>query len=140
MDHSKYQTGFEAYKKNTGQNHPLDTSSGVFNVTRRSTGADPLTIEHGGQLWQGTITVGTPAVSYTVDFDTGSSDLFLPGPSCVIDCAGHRMYNPASSSTAVDRKQTFKLSYGDGSSVSGEQYTDTVTIAGLTVRCNSSIA
>ena len=139
MNHSKYQTGFEAYKRNTGQSHPLDSSSGVFNVTRRSTGTDPLTIEDGGQLWQGTITVGTPAVSYTVDFDTGSSDLFLPGSLCVVNCAGHKVYNPANSSTAVARLKPFVLTYGDGSTVSGEQYTDTVTIAGLTVRCGSSL-
>ena len=30
--------------------------------------------------------------------------------------------------------QTFSLQYGDGSTVSGEQYTDTVSIAGYTVR------
>ena len=72
--------------------------------------------------------------NHLVDFDTGSSDLFLPGPSCSTNCAGHTKYTPSSSSTAVDLKKTFALKYGDGSTVSGEQYTDTVSIAGLTVR------
>ncbi|KAJ7593891.1 hypothetical protein C8J56DRAFT_884646 [Mycena floridula] len=31
------------------------------------------------ELWHGTISVGTPAVEYIVDFDTGSSEMFLPG-------------------------------------------------------------
>ena len=72
--------------------------------------------------------------TFSVDFDTGISDLFLPGPSCTTNCDGHTKYTPSSSSTAVDLKKTFSLEYGDGSTVSGEQYTDTVSIAGLTVR------
>jgi cathepsin D len=70
---------------------------------------------------------------WSVDFDTGSSDLFLPASTCGTTCSGHTKYNPSSSSTAVALGKSFTLSYGDGSSVSGKQYTDTVTIAGLTV-------
>lgn len=80
----------------------------------------------------GKISVGTPAVTYTVDFDTGSSDLFLPASSCGSTCSGHTKYNPSSSSTSKALGKSFTLSYGDGSSVSGKQYTDTVKIAGLT--------
>ena len=69
---------------------------------------------------------------FKVDFDTGSSDLFLPGPDCDSTCSGHTTYDTSSSSTAEDQGQTFSLSYGDGSTVSGEVYQDTVTIAGLT--------
>ena len=68
-----------------------------------------------------------------VDFDTGSSDLFLPGPDCGSTCSGHTTYDPSSSSTSKDVGKSFSLAYGDGSTVSGEQYTDTVSIAGLTV-------
>jgi cathepsin D len=67
-----------------------------------------------------------------VDFDTGSSDIFLPSVSCTENCEGHARYNPGTSSTATDFGSTFTLKYGDGSSVSGEQYTDMVSIAGLT--------
>lgn len=69
-----------------------------------------------------------------MDFDTGSSDLFLPGSTCGSTCSGHTLYNPSSSSTAKNVGKTFSLAYGDGSTVSGEQYTDVVTLAGLTVR------
>ena len=99
---------------------------------RRATAAAALTDENNGELWQGSITVGTPAQTYTVDFDTGSSDLFLPGPSCTSRyCKGHKKYTPASSSTSAKTTKTFTLRYGDGSSVTGTQYTDTVAIAGL---------
>ena len=95
----KYQNGFENFERNTGAPHPLafeddlehsDHSSFSFatrnmtsqGISRRDTAADALTDDNNGQLWHGSITIGTPAQTYTVDFDTGSSDLFLPGPSC----------------------------------------------------------
>jgi cathepsin D len=67
-----------------------------------------------------------------VDFDTGSSDLFLPSSSCGTTCSGHTKYNPAKSSTSKALGKSFSLAYGDGSTVSGQQYQDTVTLAGLT--------
>jgi cathepsin D len=70
-----------------------------------------------------------------VDFDTGSSDLFVPSTTCGETCAGHKAYyNPGASSTSKDLGKTFSLAYGDGSTVQGEQYTDVVSIAGLIVR------
>ncbi|TFY81196.1 hypothetical protein EWM64_g2817 [Hericium alpestre] len=126
---AKIQRGFENYEKNTGAAHPLAAS---LKHKKRATGADALTDDE-AQLWYGSISVGTPAKKYTVDFDTGSSDLFLPGPSCSENCEGHTTYNPSSSSTSKSLGKSFSLSYGDGSTVSGTQYTDTVSIAGLTV-------
>ena len=71
--------------------------------------------------------------SYTVDFDTGSSDLFVPSPSCGDTCSGHTPYNSSGSSSSVDLNQTFTLTYGGNSSVDGKEYTDVVEIVGLTV-------
>jgi cathepsin D len=97
---------------------------------KRDVAQDPL-IDESSQLWIGTISVGTPPVQYTVDFDTGSSDLFLPAKNCNSTCNGHTRYDPSASSTSADIGKPFSLSYGDGSTVSGEQFTDTVTISGL---------
>jgi cathepsin D len=69
----------------------------------------------------------------TVDFDTGSSDLFLPTPMCGANCSGHKLYDPSASSTAQDLHKTFSLIYADGSTVKGEQFTDVVSVASLTV-------
>ncbi len=134
---SKYANGLAAYKANTGQDHPLAAGfafpPALSPITgRTSKGAEPLQ-DDDGSLWEGAISVGTPAKTYTVQLDTGSSDLFLPGPKCQT-CSGHKIYDPASSSSAVDRHRTFSLAYGGGDTVEGEQYLDTVTMAGLTVR------
>ncbi|KAH8986114.1 acid protease [Lactarius akahatsu] len=118
--------GFEAFERNTGAAHP--SASQLKRSTKRGKG-DRL-IDDGDELWYGSITVGTPPVTYTVDFDTGSSDLFLPGFDCDSTCSGHTLYHPSKSSTSSDVGKTFKLRYTDGSAVSGEQYTDTVTVAG----------
>lgn len=79
-----------------------------------------------------TISVGTPAQSLPMDFDTGSSDLWVMGKG-VSGTTGHTTYDSSSSSTA--KKMTgasWSISYGDGSSSSGDVYTDTVTIGNLT--------
>lgn len=126
---AKTRRGFVAYEKNTGAKHPLDSAKGT--TARRDTGSVPL-VDYSRELWYGQIAVGTPPQTYTVDFDTGSSDLFLPGPNCSANCAGHKVYDPARSATAADAHRGFSLMYGDGSSVTGEQYSDTVSVAGLT--------
>ncbi|KIK65519.1 hypothetical protein GYMLUDRAFT_94161 [Collybiopsis luxurians FD-317 M1] len=127
---SKLARGFSAFQRDTGSSHPSDTKN-LANLSKRATGADALT-DDGGSLWQGDISVGTPPVTFTVDFDTGSSDLFLPGQNCGSTCEGHTIYDTTASSTAVDQNQQESLSFGDGSLVNVEVFEDTVTVAGLT--------
>jgi cathepsin D len=68
-----------------------------------------------------------------VAFDTGTSDLFLPGSDCDSTCTGHTLYDPNLSSTSSDVGESFDIQHGDDSTVSGEQYRDTVSIAGYQV-------
>jgi len=125
---AKIQRGFDAFEKNTGKPHSL--ASLLLSNIKRSTGSVELTNQD-NSLWYGSLDIGTPAKTFTVDFDTGSSDLFVPASNCTENCEGHKSYDPSQSSTSADLKKTFSLRYGDGSTVSGEQYTDTVSIAGL---------
>ncbi|KAH9031554.1 acid protease [Lactarius hengduanensis] len=94
--------GFEAFKKNTGVDHP--SASKLKRSPKRG----------------------------NVVFDTGSSDLFLPASDCNSTCSGHKLYDPSASSTSSDVGEPFSHQYGDGSAVSSEQYTDTVSLAGYT--------
>ena len=66
-----------------------------------------------------------------VDFDTGSAEIFLFGPSCQ-SCHGHNIYDPSQSSTAKDLRQTGNLTY-DGGNVVGNLFADTVSVGGFEV-------
>ncbi|KAN0101218.1 Merops: A01.UPA [Tylopilus felleus] len=123
---AKVLRSFDNYQKNTGTPHP----GALKGTQKRATGADALANDQ-NTLWYGSVDVGTPPVTFTVDFDTGSSDLFLPAASCD-NCGSHTRYNPGSSSTSSDLGKTFSSTYEDKSTVSGEQYSDTVSVSGLT--------
>lgn len=105
--------------------------------TKRGAGGSDVLLNEGVSLWHGEIAVGNPPQKFTVDFDTGSTDLFLPSPDCTSNCDGHQRYDPSQSSQSKSLSKDFKLAYADGSSVSGTQYQDTVTLAGLSVSVNS---
>ncbi|KAI0088975.1 acid protease [Irpex rosettiformis] len=143
---AKIEDGFRSFLANTGLVHPLtflfgggDSNSGnntdakrELTHRKRATSSMALQDKNNGELWQGTINVGTPAQTFTVLFDTGSSDIFLPGPNCTnAACSGHKKYRPTQSSTSQDRGRSFDLSYGSGD-VQGRQYTDKVSFGSLT--------
>ncbi|KAF9288488.1 hypothetical protein BGZ68_000193 [Mortierella alpina] len=91
----------------------------------------PLTNDNNA-VWYGSISVGTPPNSFNVVFDTGRADLILPGKSCKSGCDGHTQYEIGASSTAQELGKSFNLAVGEGSVISGEQVTDTVSIGGFT--------
>lgn len=83
--------------------------------------------------YYGEISLGTPPQTFTVDFDTGSSDVWLPASSCSDSCAPHKMFNASASSTYVKRGATFSISYGDGSYAEGYTSHDNLVINGLAI-------
>ncbi|KAI0688123.1 acid protease [Cytidiella melzeri] len=135
--HNKYQRNLRALQANTG-GLPKDFQIKEFrtvpdSLQKRATGSESLTDEEDDEEWAGKISVGTPAQSFLIDFDTGSSDLWIPSSSCTSStCSSKSKYKASSSSTSAKKSGTFSIEYGDGSTVSGPIYTDTVTVAGLT--------
>ncbi|KAJ7023469.1 acid protease [Mycena alexandri] len=97
--------------------------------------SESLTDEEDDEEWAGTISVGTPAQKFLIDFDTGSSDLWIPSSSCTSStCSSKSKYKATSSSTGVKKTGTFSIEYGDGSTVSGPVYTETVTVAKIVAK------
>ncbi|KAF9219073.1 Asp-domain-containing protein [Gyrodon lividus] len=123
---AKILRGFDNFEKNTGTSHP----SAVKGARIRGSGGEPLTeLPDKPYVWFGSISVGTPPKTYTVLFDTASSDLLLPGADCDNSCDGHELYE---SLTSVDLGEPFILRYANGESAFGRQCADNVTIVGLT--------
>jgi len=79
--------------------------------------------------YYGDATLGTPAQAFKILFDTGSSNLWVPGASCN-NCGFHTKYNHNQSSTYQANGKEFAIRYGSGQ-LKGFLSSDIVTIGGL---------
>ncbi|KFV16812.1 Embryonic pepsinogen, partial [Tauraco erythrolophus] len=78
--------------------------------------------------YYGTISIGTPPQDFTVVFDTGSPNLWVPSVFCAVK--NHQLFNPSQSSTYKSTGQNLSIQYGTGA-MEGIVGSDTVTVASL---------
>ncbi|KAI0969044.1 secreted aspartic proteinase precursor [Xylaria arbuscula] len=104
-------------------------------LDKRSEGSVTTNPEEYDSEWLTPVQIGTPAQTLNLDFDSGSSDLWVFSTDTSSRYVnGQTLYSPSKSSTSAKLANAkWSISYGDGSSSSGIVYTDVVKIGGLSV-------
>ncbi|KAK3396928.1 putative endothiapepsin precursor [Sordaria brevicollis] len=104
--------------------------------TKRDKGSAPaVPIDEYDVAYVTPVSIGTPAQTLNLDFDTGSSDLWVFSNSLPLtQISGQEIYSPNISSTArLLSGASWSITYGDGSASRGNVYLDKVVIGGLEV-------
>ncbi|CAK4079542.1 unnamed protein product [Aphanomyces euteiches] len=117
-------------KENTAMK-PL-VVEGALNADKRLRNHVPLTNFVEFQFY-GDMALGTPPQHLLVTFDTGSSDLWVPGSACS-HCAGSHRFTPDRSSTfRLASDPNFTIAYGSGEA-RGLSGADTIYVGGYTAK------
>ncbi|XP_002058249.2 lysosomal aspartic protease [Drosophila virilis] len=83
--------------------------------------------------YYGAITIGTPPQVFKVQFDTGSSNLWVPSNQCTsLACMDHTQYDPASSTSYKYNGTPITLQYITGT-MTGYLAVDVVNVNGMNI-------
>nr|XP_057922009.1 nothepsin [Doryrhamphus excisus] len=84
--------------------------------------------------YYGEISLGTPEQNFSVIFDTGSADLWVPSSYCVSQACGtvHKRFRAFESTSFRHDGRTFGIHYGSGHLL-GVMARDTLKVGGMTV-------
>ncbi|KAJ2000242.1 aspartic proteinase precursor [Coemansia thaxteri] len=105
---------------------PLRSSQANIN----DTGSSPPGYR-GFQSYFGEIQLGTPPQKFSVVFDTGSSDFWIPSVDCdSTACEAHSRFNSTASSSYITSHLPFSLNYGTGGLI-GQVGADTLLVGNV---------
>ncbi|XP_074307483.1 aspartic proteinase A1-like [Silene latifolia] len=99
-------------------------------------GADIIALKnYNDAQYFGEISIGTPPQKFTVIFDTGSSNLWVPSSKCFFSlaCYFHPSYHSRASSTYKRNRKRAAIHYGTGA-ISGYFSKDNVEVGDLIVK------
>lgn len=113
--------------------------TGPYRRAANGTGTATATPDHGDLEYLVDVKIGTPAQTLKLDFDTGSSDLWVfSSETSSSDAQGHNIYDITKSTSAKELSgASWSITYGDQSSSSGDVYKDVVTVGGLSVQAQA---
>uniref|UniRef100_T1I886 Peptidase A1 domain-containing protein n=2 Tax=Rhodnius prolixus TaxID=13249 RepID=T1I886_RHOPR len=122
--HKMYKEPREYHDSRRRQNRAQQSST-LFRVARNGVKNIKNNLN---AAYYGEISLGTPPQYFSVIFDTGSSNLWVPSSSCYLSlaCWNHQYYKRSQSSTYRKDGRHIKISYGTGE-VKGFLSTDTLT-------------
>ncbi|KAI0640743.1 acid protease [Trametes meyenii] len=124
-------TEFSSWLKS--QKEILEAKYSSSSQKKRASGLNLLTNQNADSSFYGSIAVGTPAMSYNVILDTGSSDLWLAASDGVSTTSdGIPTFDSANSSSFTNLNTSFSISYGSGAA-RGTLGKDVVQFAGFEV-------
>jgi len=98
----------------------------------------PLQDFQDAQYW-GQVKIGTPAKTFQVLFDTGSSNLWVPSKDCSNCKSSAAKYDPSESSSYKQNGTAFKIQYGTGA-MNGVVVHDVVEIGSLSAEVDFAVA
>lgn len=84
------------------------------------------------------VALGLQKTSISVQIDTGSSDLWVAGPSA--NAPQQYTFDPSQSSSSQNTGNSFVIQYQDHTGANGPLYTDTVHFGGITVNGEFGVA
>ncbi|VDK89166.1 unnamed protein product [Litomosoides sigmodontis] len=127
---------FQLHRKRIQYKIGLDAvSASALDAATELSEADELLKNYMDAQYYGEISIGTPPQNFSVIFDTGSSNLWIPSIKCPfldIACLLHNKYKGTESSTYKSDGRKIQIQYGRGS-MKGFISLDTVCIANACV-------
>ncbi|KAI0521941.1 secreted aspartic proteinase precursor [Xylaria bambusicola] len=105
-------------------------------IAVRTSGSATTTPEQYDIQYLTPVSIGSPPQTLNLDFDSGSSDLWVFSSKMPSDSVqGQTIYDPSKSKTATEVKgASWHITYGDQSTSKGVVYRDTVTVGNVTVQ------
>ncbi|KAK3844275.1 MAG: aspartic peptidase domain-containing protein [Linnemannia gamsii] len=110
---------------------------------KKGVGRVPVTNPAFDTEYYGPIKIGTLGQTFNMNFDTGSSDIWVASSTCTsAPCKSHRRFNLSKSKTFLKdtSKRVFQIAYGDGSFATGTIASDMINVGGIQVRQTMGLA
>ncbi|KAF9954495.1 hypothetical protein BGZ72_004550 [Mortierella alpina] len=119
-----------------------DAKSATVVMSANGTIGDEPALDDGSDSeYYGAIQIGTPGQRFLVDFDTGSSDIWVDSIKCTTSsCMSHARFNETQSSTFQKDGRLWNITYGDQSNAAGQLASDIVNVSGIAVRQTIALA